>query len=631
MNLFEYRKKPMNQYMGLYARGDDDDVPSNHFQQCQNIEFFPGSCRTRKGSSIRYTFTGGANRTRYFEFATSAVQSNVPIIFSMDSAGNFYMDATLLINIPFATDFSAVQFFNKLFVTFHDGNVGVGVVYMWDNQNQDFRPIAGARPSAASAIIAADGAVTGTDEVEIGKYLIAVAYETDSGFITPPGPLIAGVFTPTSYTAPGGKKINLSNIPIGPANTAKRHILITHGDGTEYFFVDNNGGLIPDNVTTTAVLDFFNTDLVDSADYLFDVRESVPCGTGINIFSARLVVFGFDDPDESLMRVSQAGDPETFDQTVESVIIQKDDGYNIRAGGQIRDQFYLYKDVGVYVTNDNGDDPVNWDVFTVEKAVGAANCRALSTVSATSMTGAHHDVHLFADKSGLYINNGAVVFPEMSFKVKTIWDTNVDFTKVDPFIDAKNKRVYILGLLDGTMLVGDYTEGIDSKTIKWSIWKLPNNVTNGAILDIATGGNPEFTFMTQDLNIYHFDSTLDLDYGNAVIDSPITFGGINFVDGYINMLAALKARVSGNGVMRISAIGYDALTDSGDFNQYILGDIVFGDRMHRDIQLMSRFMSEKFYIRLINVTDNIPNSNFWLSKMSIFGNELYASRPPMSN
>ena len=151
MNLFEYRKKPMNQYMGLYSRGDDDDVPSNHFQQCQNIEFFPGSCRTRKGSSTRYTFTGGSDRTRYFEFATSTIQSNIPIIFSMDSSGNFYQDATLLINIPFATDFSAVQFFNKLFITFHDGNVGVGVVYMWDNENADFREIAGARPAAARA------------------------------------------------------------------------------------------------------------------------------------------------------------------------------------------------------------------------------------------------------------------------------------------------------------------------------------------------------------------------------------------------------------------------------------------------------------------------------------------------
>lgn len=631
MNLFEYRKKPMNQYMGLYSRGDDDDVPSNHFQQCQNIEFFPGSCRTRKGSSTRYTFTGGSDRTRYFEFATSTIQSNIPIIFSMDSSGNFYQDATLLINIPFATDFSAVQFFNKLFITFHDGNVGVGVVYMWDNENADFREIAGARPAAATPIVAVDGAVTGTDEVEIGTYLIAVAYETDSGFITPPGPLIAGVFTPTSYTAPGGKKINLSNIPTGPANILKRHILITHGDGAEYFFLDSNGGLIPDNVTTTAVLDFFNTDLVDSADYLFDVRESVPCGTNINIFASRLVISGFDDPDESLCRFSQSGDPETFDQTVENVIINKDDGYNIRTMGQIRDQFYLYKDVGVYVTNDNGDDPSNWDVFTVEKAIGAANVRALSTVSATSMTGAHHDMHLIADKSGLYLNTGLLNFPDITFKVNDYWKSSIDFTKVDPFIDAKNKRVYILGGTDGTMLVGDYAEGIDAQAIKWSIWKLPNSITTAAILDIATGGNPEFTFMTTGLNIYHFDSTLDLDYGNAVIDSPITFGGISFIEGYINMLAALKARVTGNGVLRISVIGYDALTDDSDYNQYILGEITFGDRMHRDIQLMSRFMSEKFYIRLVNITDNIPNSNFWLSKMNIFGNEMYASRPPMSN
>src|SRR5206468_10780913 len=155
----------------------------------------------------------------------------------------------------------------RIYIAFHDGIFGLVnqnlKVYFPDTD--ELRNAAGLSPAAASSIIAADG-IAGI--VNAGVYKIAVAYITTSGFITPPGPKIAGIFTPVIYTAPGSKKINLSNIPIGPSGTSSRQILITKAGLAEYFFLPSVfGGFINNNAATTTTLDFDDTtDLVDSGD-----------------------------------------------------------------------------------------------------------------------------------------------------------------------------------------------------------------------------------------------------------------------------------------------------------------------------------------------------------------------------
>ena len=140
-----------------------------------------------------------------------------------------------------------------------------------------------------------------TGNVPAGLYDINIVYETDTGFLTPPA---TNTNVAISFNAAGAHQIVLTNIPIGPTGTVARLIIITLAGTTEpfYFVPSEDGGVINDNTTTTATIDFFVTDLVESADYLFNVRANIPSGQGINVYSGRLVIWGMLFPDNSILK-----------------------------------------------------------------------------------------------------------------------------------------------------------------------------------------------------------------------------------------------------------------------------------------------------------------------------------------
>src|SRR5690606_5676024 len=103
----------------------------------------------------------------------------------------------------------------------------------------------------------------------------------------------------TVYTSPGGFKLDLTGIAAGPTGTVARRILVTKAiptyDGNqfgyEFFFLPN--GRIGDNTTTELLdIDYFDVDLINSADYLFYNRSTIECGLGIAIYNNRAVLWG---------------------------------------------------------------------------------------------------------------------------------------------------------------------------------------------------------------------------------------------------------------------------------------------------------------------------------------------------
>ena len=353
-------------------------------------------------------------------------------------------------------------------------------------------------------MVAADGAA---GIVNAGTYLIAVAFETTSGFITPPGPKIGGVFTPTTYTSPGTVKINLSVIPIGPAGTAKRRILITQAGLSEYFFLGSAfGGIINDNVTTTAVLNFDDTtDLVESADFLFDLLETIPAPLGLAEYSGRLCIFG-NRAEPSFVRASRVGEGEAFDSIDSIVFVNKDDGFSIRNATVIRDVLYSFKNLGIYSIRDTGNEPSTWIVSPIDKSINVSIHGIGEFFDLSGITMAR-DWTLLADRSGILLFDGIARKPPITTKIDDIWQT-LNFTKFHKLvvaIDEQNHKIYCAiptgsATENNKLIMGDYNlcpgNFPEASKIKWSLWEFKPGGTTKSPSDIGLFGVPPDTVPT---------------------------------------------------------------------------------------------------------------------------------------
>lgn len=635
MDLSQFERTYVREFMGVFDRGDQDSVPPDHFIDALNLDFAVRSIFTRRGATTRFTFTIGKPRNTVRQFVGEGI---TPLLFSIDDDGKIYKDNTLLTTVASAIEFGAVEFFNKMFISPRDSLDGVGNLLVYDKVTNTFREAGGLAPTAAGAMIAVDGAA---GVVPLGTRKLAVIYQTNTGYYTKPGPEIASVFTPTSYTGPGGLKINVSVIPLGPTEVVKRYILSTRADENEYFFVpDDKGGLINDNVTTTTILDFFDTDLIESADYLFDILERIPAGTGLCIYNGKLAIWGFPSPDGSLVRVSNAGEPETFDGLDSNIVVSKDDGYRAVNGVVIRDVLYVFKERGIHATSDNGDTPSNWEVATVDKAIGTT-IKGISTVSPTEESGTHSDLVLVADRSGLYLFDGVVRVPELSWKIRKLWDENLDLSQADIFIDVHSKCIYVTGYNNG-VLIGNYEEGIDPQKIKWCPWSFSlvsgitiaaRTVLGGTILKSDTTSESEFVFNfddVADLKLYKLSAAQKNDYGTDGIITLLRTALISKAQEFVSLFGALKLRITGEKKINLSL---DSLQDSGgdQSKRFVVRPITLVNQPGFDITRYPQLDAEAASIRFDSWTDDNglveKDSWFRLSLLVVFQKAKWVARP----
>lgn len=130
------------------------------------------------------------------------------------------------------------------------------------------------------------GTVTNAGNVVAGVHKVSVVFETRSGYLTRPAP-------PTSYTSAGGKRVVVSNIPVGPPNVVARIVIFTASGGDNFFYTTGQGGIlstsmvIADNSTTTATFDFSDATLLagTNADSLFDLVVLGECSGVLSYFS----------------------------------------------------------------------------------------------------------------------------------------------------------------------------------------------------------------------------------------------------------------------------------------------------------------------------------------------------------
>jgi hypothetical protein len=610
----DYTPFPIRDFQGLYVRGKEDSTPPDHFQDCNNVKFTENGVTTRDGTDL-FLPTGPVLRIHLYKRINEATRMLIlkPGGVMVDSVN---ISAPIL-TIAGMIDFSALNMFNRVYISPHNGIKGLPneKIYVWDGTVM--RPAGGTQP--VGTLVATNSALSGN--VEAGTHLFAVVFETVSGFYSKPGP---AVFAQLLVPAAADKKVDLSGVPTGPIGTIRRHIIATRAIldydgnqyGQEYFFISD--GVIPDNVGTTITVNFYDSQLVEDALYLFDVLNEIPAGLVLGAYKGRMVVGNFDN-NQFLLRVSPKNEPEIFNDTDSAIIVDPEEASGVTNIVEHRDLMGITKSLKSYITSDNGGEPNTWDVIMLDKGVGT-EVHGISAILDSS--GASSDRFFVAARGGLIMYDGSFHVPELSWKIEDLWRNinQPNFHKIEVEFDPINKLVYVLvpygaATEPNLIFVGDANEGLDYKKIRWSKWSFSQWTPTTMVVDVENK-NPVLKIGGD--NIYRESETAKNDNGFAIANF-IKFGlSPQKSNGIINHFNYLSMRISGNGTIGVELSSEDNARPMNPPSFDLLPTP--GIEIPRKIN----YVSEKMAVRLAMA--NI-NTNFELNNLVIFYNPLWSQRP----
>ena len=610
----------LEEFNGLYARGQPDTVPQDHAWDCLNLEFQPGQVASR-GGMVRTVALPTSGCRRFF-MGTFGLGSKV--LLTLDELGNIAANGAIILTIPGIDDFVAINMFNRIYITPLIGSHGTGNLQVYDGT--DIHDVAGLAP-VTPGLTAVPAAAAGN--VAIGKHKVAVAYLTDSQFITPPGPIVAGTFTPaTSTQVDSVHKITVTGIPVGGPDVIARWLLVTKADELEFFFVPFNG-FINDNVTTTIDINFFDTDLVISADYLFDLMQTVPNIRSLNKYHGRLIAVA----NNNVVLVSLSGDPESISSVNGFIQLPyENDGNDATASFVLRDDLYVTKFEGIFAVPDTGDPPSFWPVNIVDASVGAFH-HGISAFDISAPAKDAGDIVLLASAAGLMLFDGVARRPELTWKIQDIWRriNGFQFPKITVTHDIWLHRIYINMPLDNAadpniVFVADYSEAFDNlyftipnpMKVKWCPWKFHRNPT---VIGMAIFNEDEkytFRMASVDANssfIWSLDPNSPNDDCN-IIDAHwdhalLSYGGY----GFFNMM---RFRVIGVGQLLLNIKGYDRLIPQ-DLTPFTLS-LTPGQDLSRKMIFTNERMSIRF-------GTNAICDKFMVQRIEVFGSQAWQERP----
>jgi hypothetical protein len=470
----------IDKFNGMWKRGDADSCPQDHFTDCNNIAFYEGGFKWRDGLDL---YKAIPDVVRMYTYTKQTGQS----LIILDSNGQFWdsdFTSSPILTVSGATDFGFVSYAGRAYITPCDGETGLQseFVYVYLGNGTSARKAAGSKPTDTDGALAAANSGS-AGNVEAGIHIFAVIYETNTGFLTAIGP-----DTLPALTAPGSESVNLSSIPVSPNSyVVKRHIVATKainptfyiGDtrGYQFFFVPN--GEINNNTATTLTVSFFDSELLEDASYLLDILEEIPAGAGLSVYHNRMTQYAEYD-NESLIRVSNAGEPESFN-AVDGLVVFPLDGKPITSVQEFRDVMYGFKNTKTNAWTDNGDAPSSWPLTILDQGIG---CGLHGIAKALDSEGVNVDFLIVASYTGVYLFNGAYQTPELTWKIKDYWNTiaKLDYSFMHCLNDTIDKILYF-ALPDGTVLIGDYSNTLDYENIKWSPWTFKINVSCLALID----------------------------------------------------------------------------------------------------------------------------------------------------
>lgn len=500
MQLRDHDPIPLEEFNGLWDRGDEEDVPLDHFRDCENCDTsaFGSGFRSRDGLGLHQDVVaplGNIIRMHNYVMQTGYTllvmvrNTATPTTYEIFHVVN---DITVLGPILTLTgqattpDFQCVSYAGRAYIspfaTFGTGDNAVEkglsgeFLYVYNGDGVVARKAAGSPPTAGSLTIA-----NGTGNTDAGFHLFGVLYETDTGFLTAPARF-------TGFTTVAANGVSFSNIPVSPDSfVVARRLVATkvitnyNGDTTGYTYYLIPDGRIPNNVATTLNnITFFDADLLEDASHLIDNYAEIPAGAALGLYHNKLCL-GATFTDISLALVSTTGEPEAINQ-ITGLLVVPLDGTAITNFQELRDILYVFKRAKTVGYSDNGGDPSSWPFTQVDQAFG---CPVHGIATVIDSGGISADYMLVATFAGIMIFNGQYSVPELTFKIQELWfnqDRN-EFKRIQMCNDTVSKSLYIT-LPDYRLLKADYSDGLNPKKIKWWPFRFDVRATTIALTNI---------------------------------------------------------------------------------------------------------------------------------------------------
>jgi hypothetical protein len=283
MSIETFTPLPLTTFGTWVTLLDPSDVPPGMSPSLADVEFFPGGVRTRPGLVSQFSPLAGNPQVNGLK--TYGTTNLVQRLLVLDSLGNLYKETSpgALSNVAAGIRpnlyFASTTQFGREYMAFSDGLVGQDLPRQYDDTF--FDRVSQVGPGEGPA--AADAADPGS--ISPGVHQCAVVFVTRQGYWTTPSP-------PTTWTAAGSKKVNITNIPTGPGNVVQRLLTFTAEGGASFYHVPATM-VINDNTTTSLEVDFSDTILLSgvSMDYLFGQIE-LPNQVGAVDYAERIFWWG---------------------------------------------------------------------------------------------------------------------------------------------------------------------------------------------------------------------------------------------------------------------------------------------------------------------------------------------------
>ena len=492
--LRDHKPVVIDKFNGLWQRGNTEEVPQDHFTECENIRFVGSTAfATRYGIDRHQNVVVPLGKiVRIYNYITT--QGSTLLALTYDgTTGKIYhvIDSTTvfgpILTITGMTDFGFVPYAGRAYITpfttFVQGDLNIEkgmeneFLYVYLGAGAAARKAGGDAPTGT--LVVSNGAAGNTDT---GEHLFAVVYETDTGYLSPPGAFSALTTTLANLS------VSFSGIPVSPDSfVVKRHIVATkvivgyNGNNTGYTYYFIPGATINDNVTTTLPnISFFDADLLEDASHLLDNYSEIPAGVGLCLYHNRLCLYTTFD-DISLVLVSAVGEPEAISQ-IDGLLIVPPDGNPITNAQEMRDVLYTFKRARTVSFVDNDDSPSSWPLTIIDQAMGCG-VHGIATVIDSGSSSV--DYLIVASFQGIMIFNGRYSNPELSWKIKEFWqdlDRN-NWRLISILNDPISQAIYCT-LTNYKMLIGDYANGMDPKKMRWTPWKFDIRVNALALINI---------------------------------------------------------------------------------------------------------------------------------------------------
>jgi hypothetical protein len=283
MSIETFSPLPLSTFGTWITLLDPSDVPPGMSPSLADVDFFPGGVRTRPGLVSQFPVLGGVPQINGLKTYITTNLAQRLIVF--DSTGNLYVEASPGVLSILAAGaagpnlyLASTTHFGREYMAFSDGITGQDLPRQYDDSHYDRVSQAGAAEGPALVD-------SGTGSISPGLHQVAVVFVTRQGYWTAPSP-------PVSWTAAGGKKVSVTNIPTGPANVVQRLLAFTASGGASFYHVPA-AMVINDNTTTSLTLDFTDTILLSgvSMGYLFSQIE-LPEELGVVDYAERLFWWG---------------------------------------------------------------------------------------------------------------------------------------------------------------------------------------------------------------------------------------------------------------------------------------------------------------------------------------------------